>query len=270
MGLAFGMKASSPTPERTRMKRAATVLDPQALSRAVPLYEAVKQHLDDQIRRGILGPNDRVPSENEIVAELGVSRMTANRALRELAAAGRILRVHGVGSFVAEPKPSSTLLEVRNIADEITERGHVHTARLDLLEDRVASPEMQDWFGIGPGARLFHSIMVHFENGVPIQIENRFVNPAVAPDYLAQDFSRQTANAYLMTCAPVTRADIRVEAVLPSPAEAADLEIGAGAPCLLMKRRTWDGDRVVTVVFALHPGARFQLTGGAGDVPGAA
>ena len=73
-----------------------------------------------------------------------------------------------------------------------------------------------------------------------------------------------------LTCAPVTRADIRVEAVLPSPAEAADLEIGAGAPCLLMKRRTWDGDRVVTVVFALHPGARFQLTGGAGDVPGAA
>lgn len=243
------------------------LLDPAALSRALPLYEAVKQHLDDQIRRGVLAPNDRVPSENEIVAELGVSRMTANRALREMAAAGRIVRVHGVGSFVAEPKPSSTLLEVRNIADEIAERGHVHTVRVDLLEDCAASPAMQDWFGLRAGARLFHSVMVHSENGLPIQIENRFVNPAAAPDYLAQDFQNQTANAYLSRCAPITRADIFVEAVLPQPDEACALHIDARQPCLLLKRRTWHEDRVVTVVFATHPGSRFELTNAQGASP---
>lgn len=249
------------------MKRASTTLDPSALSRALPLYEAVKQHLEDQIRRGVLGPNDRVPSENEIVAELGVSRMTANRALRELAATGRIVRVHGVGSFVAEPKPSSTLLEVRNIADEIAERGHVHTVRVDLLEECVASPLMQEWFALEGAARLYHSVMVHFENGIPIQIENRFVNPAVAPDYLAQDFQRQTANAYLSARAPITRADINIEAVLPKPEETLSLQISADHPCLSLKRRTWDGDVVVTVVFALHPGSRFQLTNGQGPQP---
>lgn len=249
------------------VKRASGVLDPSALSRALPLYEAVKQHLDDQIRRGTLRPNDRVPSENEIVAELGVSRMTANRALRELAAAGRIVRVHGVGSFVAEPKPSSTLLEVRNIADEIAERGHVHSARVDLLQEGPASVAMQEWFGLRAGARLFHSVMVHFENGIPIQIEDRFVNPAVAPDYLSQDFGQQTANAYLSAVAPITRADISVEAVLPKPDEAQALHIGADQPCLLLKRRTWHEDSVVTVVFALHPGSRFELTNGQGPQP---
>lgn len=250
------------------MQRKPGLLDPSALSRALPLYEAVKQQLDDQIRQGVLRPNDRVPSENEIVAGLGVSRMTANRALRELAAAGRIVRVHGVGSFVAEPKPSSTLLEVRNIADEIAERGHAHSIRVDLLEEGPASAAMQQWFGLRAGARLFHSVMIHAENGIPIQIENRFVNPAVAPDYLSQDFQQQTANAYLSGCAPITRADISVEAVLPKPEEARALHIGADQPCLLLKRRTWHEENVVTVVFALHPGGQFVLTNEGGPQPG--
>lgn len=253
---------------RAELKRASTILDPSALSPALPLYEAVKQHLDDRIRHGVLAPNDRVPSENEIVAELGVSRMTANRALRELAATGRILRVHGVGTFVAEPKPSSTLLEVRNIADEIAERGHVHSIRIDRLEEGPASSALQERFGLGAGARLFHSVMVHFENGTPIQIENRFVNPQVAPNYLSQDFHAETANAYLTRCAPITRADVGVEAVLPKRDEAQALRIGAAEPCLLLKRRTWNEDRVVTVVFALHPGSRFELSSDQGPQPG--
>ncbi|WBU60826.1 histidine utilization repressor [Paracoccus albus] len=249
------------------MKQRNAVLDPSALSKAMPLYEAVKQHLEEQIRRGVLGPNDRVPSENEIVAELGVSRMTANRALRELAASGRIVRVHGVGSFVAEPKPSSTLLEVRNIADEIAERGHVHTVRVDLLEECQATSSLQEWFGWSGSGALFHSTMVHYEDGIPIQIEDRFVNPDVGPDYLSQDFSQQTANAYLATVAPITRADVSIEAVLPSQSEALSLQIQPGAPCLKLKRRTWDRDRVVTVVFALHPGSRFELTNSSGPQP---
>ena len=77
-----------------------------------------------------------------------------------------------------------------------------------------------------------------------------------------------TANAYLSRCAPITRADINVEAVLPKPDEAQALQIGADQPCLLLKRRTWNEDRVVTVVFALHPGSRFELTNGQGAQPG--
>jgi GntR family histidine utilization transcriptional repressor len=37
---------------------------------------------------------------------------------------------------------------------------------------------------------VFHSVMVHLENGVPIQYEDRYVNPQAAPDYLATDFTR--------------------------------------------------------------------------------
>lgn len=231
-------------------------------TKGVPLYEAVKDYFHDKIRSGALKPNARIPSENEIVAQFGVSRMTANRALRELATEGKIIRVHGVGSFVARPKPSSTLLEVRNIADEIRERDHAHTVRIELLEPCRANAVLQEEFGLPSGARLFHSIMVHKEDGAPIQIENRYVNPSLVPDYLDQDFTQQTANAYLTRCVAITRSDVEVEAVLPNATECQRLDIPENEPCLRLKRRTWHGDDVVTVVYALHPGSRYRLTSG--------
>ncbi|MGO7808111.1 histidine utilization repressor, partial [Rhizobium ruizarguesonis] len=73
-----------------------------------------------------------------------VSKMTANRALRELANEGELVRIQGVGSFVAERKGYSALLEVRNIAEEIAERGHVHEASDVVLARETASPEVAD------------------------------------------------------------------------------------------------------------------------------
>ncbi|THK35221.1 histidine utilization repressor [Ensifer sp. MPMI2T] len=227
----------------------------------VPRYEAVKQFIRSRIESGEWPANHRVPSENDIVADLGVSRMTANRALRELASEGAITRVQGVGSFVAVHKGSTALLEVRNIADEIRGRGHRHTSRLTLLEEEPASPEIGDALGLPTGARVFHSIMVHCENEVPIQIEDRFVNPAVCPNYMAQDFRAMTPNAYLTLVAPITRTEQIVEAVSPKPWECKLLAIGRNEPCLMIRRRTWSETVSVTTARLLYPGTRYRLEG---------
>ena len=103
------------------------------LSRATPaaLYQQVKEHVLRKIAEGAWRAGDLVPSEQELVATFGVARMTVNRALRELAEQGSIVRVAGVGSFVAEEKPQSTLLRIANIVEEIRGRGHDH--RFELL-----------------------------------------------------------------------------------------------------------------------------------------
>ena len=85
----------------------------------LPRYSRVKRMITDKIDSGAWQPRHRIPSESELVRDLGVSRMTINRALRELTLDGRLVRVQGVGTFVAEPKAQSALFEVRNIADEI-------------------------------------------------------------------------------------------------------------------------------------------------------
>src|SRR5471032_1784972 len=94
-----------------------------------PLYARVKQMIAQQIQNGTWAPHHRVPSESELVTQLGFSRMTINRALRELTAEGLLVRMQGVGTFVAEPKSQSALFEVHNIADEIALAAIVTPAR---------------------------------------------------------------------------------------------------------------------------------------------
>jgi len=199
------------------MKRAGEMKRELAENDATPLYAGVKQIILDRIHSGEWPPKYRVPSENELVVELGVSKMTANRALRELASEGELVRIQGVGSFVAERKGVSALFEVRNIAEEIAERGHAHEAAVIVLAQETASPEMADALGLEIGSAVFHSLVVHSENGVPVQIEDRHVHPDAAPDYLTQDFRSKTPNAYLSEVAPLTGSEHIVEAVMPQP-----------------------------------------------------
>ncbi|CAN7649988.1 histidine utilization repressor [Rhizobium sp. LjRoot98] len=224
-----------------------------------PLYAGVKQMILDRIQSGEWPPKHRVPSENELVAELGVSKMTANRALRELASEGELVRIQGVGSFVAERKGYSELFEVRNIAEEIDERGHTHQASVVVLAQETAAPDVADALGLPIGAPVFHSLIVHSENGVPVQIEDRFVNPEAAPGYLEQDFTAQTPNAYLTAEAPLSGSEHIVEAAMPQPWECKLLVILRTEPCLLIRRRTWSSKRAVSFARLVYPGNRYRL-----------
>lgn len=226
-----------------------------------PLYAGVKEMILAHIGSGAWPPRHRVPSENELVAQLGVSRMTVNRALRELAQEGVLLRVQGLGTFVAEGKAPSNLLEVKNIAEEIAARGHRHSARVVVLEQVKAPPDIADSLERPIGSPAFHSIIVHAENDIPVQLEERYVNPEMAPHYIDQDFTRTTPNVFLSAASPWTEAEHEIEAVLPAAWEARLLAIGRADPCLLIRRRTLAGERVVTAVRLLVPGGRYRLQG---------
>ena len=67
-----------------------------------PLYDRIKSHVIELIENGPWKVSQRIPSEHELVRTLGASRMTVNRALRELAQAGYLHRSQGVGTFVAQ------------------------------------------------------------------------------------------------------------------------------------------------------------------------
>lgn len=226
-----------------------------------PLYQKVKCFILERIAAGQWSEGDQVPSENELTRDLEVSRMTAHRALRELTAEGVLRRVQGIGTFVASAKPQSALLEIRNIAEEIAARGHRHRAEVLLLRRERALREVALALELPPGATVFHSLIVHHENDIPVQVEDRHVNPAFARDYLDQDFARTTPYAYLTALGPLDAAEHVIEAVLPDPALQRTLRIGAGEPCLLLTRRTWSDGLVVSRARLTHPGSRYRLAG---------
>jgi GntR family transcriptional regulator, histidine utilization repressor len=225
----------------------------------LPLYAQVKDHILAQIKSGAWGAGRRVPSENELVESFGISRMTANRALRELAGDGYLARVPGVGTFVKEQAARTSLMELRNIAEEITARGHRHGSKLVTRETVEASAHLANEFEWTAARQLFHIVMVHEENGLPVQLENRWVNPARVPHFLEQDFTQQTPTAYLITTVPVDELEHSVEAVMPDAAQQRLLRITSHEPCLALHRRSWSKGDVVTVATLIYPASRYAL-----------
>ena len=224
-----------------------------------PHYLRIRDFILDGIKSRSFAPGAKIPPEVELAKQFGVSRMTVNKAIRDLAEAGVLLRYAGDGTYVAERKAESPLLDVNNIAEEIASRGHAYRAEVHFVREEAASEEVALRLALGVGMAVFHSLIVHFEDDTPIQIEDRYINPQWAPDYLAQQFQRETPNAYLMRTCPLTDVEHTVEAVLPDAQAQQLLGLQASEPCLRVLRRTWSGKHLVSFARLLHPGAGYKL-----------
>ncbi len=231
------------------------------MAEKLPAYEQIKRHVLARIQDGTWRAGDAIPSEESFARQFGVSRMTVNRAIRELSDERVVERVQGSGTFVTQQKYQSTLVEIRNIADEITARGHQHRSELQLLERSRASDTLAGRFGLKHGDTLFHSVVVHLEDDQPIQVEDRYVNPSVAPDYLAQNFNSQTPNAYLMHVAPLQGVSFEIEACVPPKHISEMLQMPEHEPCLVLHRRTCSFGQVASVAVMWHPASRYRFTG---------
>lgn len=227
----------------------------------IPIYQQVKLYILKLINDDTWQKERKLPSEHELVKILSASRMTINRALRELANEGYIERIAGVGSFAAEAKPASHPLEIRNIAEEIVSRGHTHSCKVINIGEARATPEIAIQFSIAPGSRLFHSQILHFESDKAIQFEDRFVLPTFAPDYLTIDFNETTTNKYLVKLTPAIE---KVEQIIAAEQSSEDIRkllvLSEHEPSLTLTRKTWVNNEVVTFSRLYHPAFNFQFS----------
>ena len=215
----------------------------------------------DELGRGRFPPGALMPSEAELVAHFGVSRMTVNRALRELQAEGLIDRVQGSGTYAAQLHRVASTLTIRDLHEEIVERGHRHTSKVVLCQAEVAGAALAAQLGLKPGAAVFHSLIVHCENGMPLQCEDRYVNPACAPGYLQIDFTQTTPTHHLFEVTALWRAQYSIEADRATAQESSLLGIDAGEPCLIVVRRTFTRNAAITIARLVQPGSRYTLQG---------
>lgn len=224
------------------------------------LYRRAKDFVQDKLQSGEWKPGDLIPSENRLVQALSMSRMTINRALRELTEEGRLVRISGVGTFVAESKPQSNLLRITNIADEIIARGHRYSCQVLHLGREAASMAVAAALALPTGTSVFHLLCVHYEEGVPVQLEDRYVNPELVPEFLQQAFGEHLQPArYLLQVIRPDEMEHIVEASHPSSDESNYMQIDTNEPCLILMRRTWSGSKIVTYVRLVHPSSRYRL-----------
>lgn len=225
-----------------------------------PRYLQIKQYLNEKIQTRTWPVGYKIPTEIELADEFSVSRMTANKAIKELVTDGLLKRTPRLGTFVCHKKAESPLMEIRNIAVEVRQRGHHYSCKIIEVETVLARDDIALRIGVRNDTNIYFTQIVHYENDIPIQVEERWVNPTFALDYIQQDFTKQTPNEYLVRACPLSDIEHTVEAIIPPPHISDLLEISNVTPCLLLNRRTWSEDNLISVALLYHPGDRYKLT----------
>lgn len=214
-----------------------------------------------KISAGAWSAGQRVPSENQLSEQFKVSRMTARRALDQLALDGLIVRRRGSGSYIANNGVRSSFLVIRNIADEIAESGRSYSCRVLKHAAIGATRHVATELELSAGDEVYHSLIVHLADGAPVQLEYRYVRKDAVPGYLEADLSIETPNHYLQRSCPLANARQEVGAGLPTRRQCQALGIRHGEPCLVIRRTTSSRNGLVSYARILAPVSRYLLSG---------
>lgn len=209
---------------------------------------------------GELRPGDRIPGELELVDTFNVSRMTVNKALSSLAAAGLLVRRRGAGTVVASPKSQESILEIHDIKVEVESSGRRY--HHEVLERRLgrATDEQRARLPCDGRSRILALVIRHFADGRPFVLEDRLINTAVVPDALEARFDEIPPGSWLIQRIPWTEAAHTIRAVGASATVASLLNLPKNEACLMIERVTWQSRTPITSVRLTYPGALHELS----------
>jgi GntR family histidine utilization transcriptional repressor len=222
----------------------------------MPLHQQIVTDLEGKILSGAWPPGYRIPFEHELTTEYRCARMTVNKALSALAAAGLITRRRRAGSFVAQPPTQSAILHIPDLATEIRDQGATYGYR--LIKRRVVDVEGAPRGLVGATWLVLDA--VHFANDRPFATEARWINLDAVPDAATVDFAQTPPGSWLLAQVPWTRAVHEIRALSANAALATSLAITKGMACLMVERRTWRIDDAITYVRLIFPGDSYRLT----------
>lgn len=225
----------------------------------VPLHQKIRGDIEGRIMAGALRPGDRIPFEHQLMQSYRCSRMTVNKALSGLAAAGLITRQRRAGSFVAQPKIHMAALAIPDIREEVISRGFEYDLR--LVSRRVVGGQRvsQERMRVPNGSKVLSLRCIHLADGQPFALEDRLINLAAVPAAADVDFEQVPPGTWLLQHVPWTEAEHRIGAV--NAGELAELlGIEPAGACLFLERKTWRGSESITHVRSIFAGANFDLT----------
>jgi GntR family histidine utilization transcriptional repressor len=223
------------------------------------LHRRIRADIEKRILKGTWRPGHRIPFEHELMAQYGCARMTVNKALSSLVAAGLLVRRRRVGSFVAEPRAHSAVLEIPDIRADVVARGHAYSLKLLSRRRRKPAPRDADEQKLAANGDLLALRCLHLANGRPFALEERLISLATVPEADAVNFSVEPPGSWLLGHVPWTEAEHRISAVNADADIAAALEVPRNAACLALERRTWRGSVDITHVRQIFPGTGFDL-----------
>ena len=226
----------------------------------LPQFALIKQFLEQQIASGELSSGAKIPTEQSLADSFAVSRMTARRAVQELADTGMLTRTPGSGTFVAEPIKTVPMIAITNLVD-VAKQSNTHSHRIISADAVQLAANKAILMGLMADTLVFQLNLLHLDNNRPIQWQQICVNRSLAPALLKQKMDKIDPNDYLQWVCTPTKSDYQVSSVLPSASQRRDLDLSHqdNASCLSVERRDWVGESVLSISTMLHPAEQFYL-----------
>ncbi|MDR3518538.1 MAG: GntR family transcriptional regulator [Azospirillaceae bacterium] len=136
-----------------------------------PLYLQLKNNLLEAIADGRYAPGDPLPTEQQLCAAFGVSRITVRRAVSELQDEGILEKRHGKGTFVSFRRMQTSLVDLAGFSESYSLQGFaVHSVILDVVETK-AGPLLARKLSVGENAPILSVTRLISANGVPMTID---------------------------------------------------------------------------------------------------
>jgi len=220
-------------------------------------FRDVKAEILRRITDGPWGPGCLLPGEVELAEEFGCSRTTVNRAMRELTDLGLIDRRRKAGTRVRRAPLREARFGIPLVREEIEATGATYSYRRIARAQGAAPPDVAKAMQLAAGGQVLHLLCLHSADGVPYQLEDRWINLSALPQVASEGFENSGPNEWLVATVPFSDVEISFHAMAATGAQVDDLGHAPGAAVFCVDRTTWwQGSSLTHVRLSYRQGHR--------------
>lgn len=215
------------------------------------------QAIETEVRRRIVErewrQGQRIPDEADLAVEFEAARSTVNKALQRLADDGLLDRRRRAGTRVAVDPVRKATFTISIVREQVEQAGMAYSHRV-IAQRRAPVPgDIAARLGIAPGTVLLHMRALHYGDGRPFQLEDRWLNTAAVRGLEHADFWQLNANEWLVRNTPYLRAEMSFSAENATRRDARLLQTQLGQALLVLRRSTWNDLGPITTVRVAYP-----------------
>ncbi|MGI5174059.1 GntR family transcriptional regulator [Treponema sp. OMZ 840] len=216
-----------------------------------PLYMQITQYFINKIHSGVFKPGDKLPSEELLAEQLGVSRMTVNKAIRDLTIKGLVTRIPGAGTFVNSIRYEGNASHFFGFMDYMTDKGFTCTSQVIKQSVCIPPKHIAEILELDATDEVYEISRLRQVNNLPMVLQTAYINAHKVHNLLEADFTTDSLyhKIYEITGHRVASAVDRIEAI-PCPSHLAKkLHVKSNFPLLYITR-----------IGSLDTGEKIELT----------
>ena len=222
-------------------------------------WTGIRETIHRRIRDRVWQPGEQIPHEAVLAEEFGCARTTVNRALRDLADRGLVVRKRKAGTRVAVNPPNRATITIPVIREEVETTGRRHRHRVIVREERAVPPLLHGAFPVPSNEQVLFLKTLHFADERPYLYEVRYLNLGAVPRASEHDFETVSVNEWLVRNAMYSHGELSFFSLSADHELAEIFGTTAQTALFALERITWSDTVPITHVRLVYePGYRMR------------